>query len=293
MIYDVVINTGGESLSDCFSSGLGTDNYVYYNKKAQGAIDDIFFNNSVVESNNGELTLQLFLNSQCLLQELPITGWGANKVAYELDTGDFFVKATGEQGVSLNITALDSAQINFSPTTPLAYNDDICYNIITGGIFAGTGEVLKQDIGEELTSGISGKYPNINFTDFDFFLNGQKLYSGDGVGLKAGTDYQIAFGTSTAAGGIVTNINETGFKATAYKKNNRTHSITGVTPDISTETGFIEGRNNYYINGLQESQSGYLELYTGVTIFKTGVGCLPSGGFGNSKTPKTKNTIEL
>ena len=34
MIYDVVINTGGESLSDCFSSGLGTDNYVYYNRFA-------------------------------------------------------------------------------------------------------------------------------------------------------------------------------------------------------------------------------------------------------------------
>ena len=113
------------------------------------------------------------------------------------------------------------------------------------------------------------------------------------MGLKEGTNYQVAFGTSAAAGGIVDLNNQTGFKATAYKKKNRTYSITGITPDISIETGFIEGRNNYYINGLQESQSGYLELYTGVIIFKTGVGCLPSGGFGDSKTPKTINTIEL
>ena len=294
MIYDTVINTGGESLADCFSSGLGTNNYSFYNKKSIGGLEEFYFDTSIVESNYGNLSIQLFLNSQCLLQELPVTGWGGNEIVYKLDTGSFFVKATGEQGVSLGINHIDSAKLNFSSTVPLKYNSNISYNIITGGIFAGTGEVLKQDIGEELTSGISGRYPNINFSDFDFFLNGQKLYSGNGVGVKEGTNYQIAFGTSASAGGIITLNNETGFKASAYKKNPRTYSATGVDPDLFTETGFIEGRNNYYINGLQESKSGYLEFYTGVSIIKSGRSCLISGVYGNSsENTQAIETINL
>ena len=108
-----------------------------------------------------------------------------------------------------------------------------------------------------------------------------------------GTNYQIAFGTSAAAGGIVTNNNETGFKATAYKKNPRTYSATGVDPDLFTKTGFIEGRSNLYINGLKEAQSGYLELYTGVSIIKSGRGCLISGGYGDGNDKKTLETLEL
>jgi hypothetical protein len=274
MIYDTVINTGGESLADCFSSELGTNNYLYYNRKSIGGLEQFYFDKSVA---TGQLSLQLFLNSQCLLQEIPITGWGGNETVYELDTGSFFVKHTGEEGAD----QIDLRRLYFDASVPKKYNSNICYNVITGGIFAGTGEVLKQDIGEELTSGISGRYPNINFSDFDFFLNGQKLYSGNGVGVKDGTDYQIAFGTSVSVGGIVTLNNETGFKASAYKKNPRTYSATGVDPDLFTETGFIEGRNNYYINGLQESKSGYLELYTGVNTIKSGRSCLISGGYGD------------
>jgi hypothetical protein len=43
-----------------------------------------------------------------------------------------------------------------------------------------------------------------------------------------------------------------------------------VNPDVYG-TGFIEDQTSFYLNGVKESDDMYLEMYTGVTIIKTGV----------------------
>ena len=157
-------------------------------------------------------------------------------------------------------------------------------NVVTGGIFAGTG-----DLGLSLNSGISGQYTSSSFTDYDYFLNGIKVYSGLGVGLAAGvgtTMWQLGFGTAPASAGVVTTKNKNNFKYTAYRKDPRTISITGNSPEVFG-TGFIEKRTKYYINGVNNPQENYLELYTGVNIIKRDIGCTISGELINLKSGTT------
>ena len=75
---------------------------------------------------------------------------------------------------------------------------------------------------------------------------------------------------SASYGGILTSANRSNFKAFAFIKKDRIKEITGLQPDVYG-TGFIENQTNFYLNGAKELDSIYLELYTGVTIIKTGV----------------------
>ena len=266
MIYDTVISTGGASISGCSSSELGTNIFPLSNNEAVGSQDRFFYQRSIT---TGQRDLQLFLNGQTLLQEIPITGRATNKIVYQIETGDFFTKPTG-------VDVLEQSRLNFVSSTPNDSMSDVFYNVVTGGIFAGTG-----DFGLSLKSGISGQYTDSSFTDYDYFLNGQKVYSGAGIGLsdvgQAGKYFIPQFGTHPTIGGVVTADNKNEFKYTAYRKTVRTHSVTGSDPDVFSDTGFIEGRNNFYINGTQELQKGYLELYTGVTLIKKGFRAVISG----------------
>ena len=263
MIYDTVISTGGASISGCSSSELGTNNFPLSNNEAVGSQDRFFYQRSIA---SGQRDLQLFLNGQTLLQEIPITGRATNKIVYQIETGDFFTKTTG-------VDVLEQSRLNFISSTPAASTSNVFYNVVTGGIFAGTG-----DLGLSLKSGISGQYADSSFNDYDYFLNGQKVYNGVGVGVSVGvgaTTFIPNFGVPL--GGVVTNDNKNEFKYAAYRKPARVHSITGSGPDIFSDTGFIEGRNNFYINGMKEPQKGYLELYTGVILIKKGFRAVISG----------------
>ncbi len=265
MIYDTVISTGGASISGCSSSELGTNIFPLSNNEAVGSQDRFFYQRSIT---TGQRDLQLFLNGQTLLQEIPITGRATNKIVYQIETGDFFTKPTG-------VDVLEQSRLNFVSSTPAASTSNVFYNVVTGGIFAATG-----DLGASLKSSIQGRYASSYFTDYDYFLNGQKVYDGVGVGVSVGiglTTFIPHFGIGTTYGGVVTADNKNEFKYTAYRKTVRTHSITGSGPDIFSDTGFIEGRNNFYINGIQEAQKGYLELYTGVTLIKKGFRAVISG----------------
>ena len=179
---------------------------------------------------------------------------------------DFFTKTTG-------VDILEQNRLNFVSSTPVVSTSNVIYNVVTGGIFAGTG-----DFGLSLKSGISGQYTDSYFVDYDYFLNGQKVYDGVGVGVSVGVGATTFIPQFTSIfGGVVTNDNKNEFKYTAYRKIVRTHSITGSDPDIFSDTGFIEGRNTFYINGMQELQKEYLELYTGVIIIKSGLSAVLSG----------------
>ena len=268
MIYDSVIFTGDSTISGCSSIDLHTDNYSLLNQEAAGT-QGIFYYDSQISIEDRRF--QLSLNGQTLLQEVPITGQAINEISYQINTGDFFIKTT-------EIDPFQRARLFFDDTTPANSSSDIHYNFVSGsGIIAATG-----DYGQSLKTSIVAAFGTSVFTDYDYFLNGQKVYSGVGVGVSIGTEANFiplfggAGSEAANVGGVVTTANLTGFKYSAYKKRFRSDSITGENPDVFG-SGFIEKRTNYYINGVSEFQSNYLELYTGVTIIKSGVNALISG----------------
>ena len=59
------------------------------------------------------------------------------------------------------------------------------------------------------------------------------------------------------------------YETVAFIKERNINQVTGVEPDVHG-SGFIEGQTRFYLNGLDELDTSYLELYTGVTIIKTG-----------------------
>ena len=277
MIYDTVISTGVIAISGCSSSELGTNTYSLSNNEAVGSEDRFFYDRSIT---TGQRQMQLFLNGQTLLQEIPITGDATNEIIYQIETGDFFTKTTSAGVFEQSRLYFASNVATGALPTPVNSEFNVVYNVVTGGIFAGTG-----DFGLSLKSGISGQYTDSFFVDYDYFLNGQKVYNGVGVGVSVGvgaTTFIPNFGVPL--GGVVTNDNKNEFKYTAYRKIVRTHSITGSSPDIFSNTGFIEGRNNFYINGISEPQKGYLELYTGVILIKSGLTAVLSGNMMSNQT---------
>jgi len=270
MIYDTIISTGGATISGCFSSEIGTNTYRLSNNEAIGSQDIFFYDRSIT---TGQREMQLFLNGQTLLQEIPTTGEATNEIIYQVETGDFFTKTESAGVFEQSRLYFASNVATGALPTPVNSEFNVVYNVVTGGIFAGTG-----DFGLSLKSGISGQYTDSYFVDYDYFLNGQKVYDGVGVGVSVGVGATTFIPQFTSIfGGVVTNDNKNEFKYTAYRKIVRTHSITGSDPDIFSDTGFIEGRNNFYINGIQELQKEYLELYTGVIIIKSGLSAVLSG----------------
>ena len=107
--------------------------------------------------------------------------------------------------------------------------------------------------------------------EFDFFLNGLKVYSGAGVsGYMEGGMTTFVPNFSTGAGGLVYSGNQDYYKATAYLKRDRINEITGVAADVYG-SGFIERQTKFYLNGIERYFPSYLELYTGVSLIVTGV----------------------
>ena len=273
MIYDSVISTGTTTISGCSSADLGTDVFKLCNLIPAGARNTFFYQRSLT---TGQDNIKLSANGQTYMQEVAFTGQAINKISYQINTGDFFVKGR-------EAPLVERPRLNFSSTSPAA-NSKFAYNIVTGGNLAATG-----DLGNSLkTSIVAGIGASATFNTCDYFLNGQKVYSGVGVGVSLGsdgTDFIPRFGTAANVGGVVTSANKNEFKYTAYRKRDRSVSITGVTPDVYSNTGFIEGRTNFYINGLEQLQESYLELYTGVTLIKNNVSAIVFSGVSDaSKT---------
>ena len=268
MIYDSDISTGDTTISGCSSPYLSTNTFKSGNLIPAGALSSFFYDRYYV---TGQREIKLSVNGQTFLQEVPITGQAVNYIDYQINTGDFFIK--GEEA-----DIVTRSQFYFDNTTPIDSSDSMTYSVLTGGNYAGTG-----DLGNSLrTSIIGGIGSSATFTMCDYFLNGQKVYSGFGVGVSAGTDgtdFIPHFGVGSTYGGVVTTSNKNKFKYTAYKRRDRTVSITGTGPDVFSNTGFIEGRTIFYINGLQQLQNSYLELYTGVNMVKSGITSHISGGF--------------
>jgi|TARA_Y100000401_G_scaffold70783_1_gene56897 hypothetical protein len=259
MIYDYIISTGDITLSGCNSSDLGTDTFKKTNVKAGGTAGSFFFDPSLF---TGKQEIQLSVNGQNFFQEIPATGQATNEIVFSINTGDFFIK--GQEA-----DLLDRSKFFFASANSVGFDSSLKYDITTGGMFVGTG-----DLGASLATNIKVRYASSVFSEYDYFLNGQKVYSGDGVKDAAGTSFDLTF---SVGAGVVTSDNKNEFKYVAYRKKPKTTSLTGLIADI-TGTGFIEGRTNLYLNGIQEFQNSYLELFTGVNMIKLGFNAEISGG---------------
>lgn len=274
MIYDAVIFTGDATISGCHSAQFFTDNFNLLNKNTAGAENEHFFDRSLLRENN---TIQLNLNSQTLTQEVPITGQATNKIVFSINTGDFFIKNTGQVDVvDRNRLFFDNGKGELR--APVKSESNLVYNYISG-----VSVITRGDQGQSLKDSINNAMgSSYVFNDMDYFLNGQKVYSGVGVGVKDGTVKTTTFDNDPISNGVVTLNNKDNFKYAAYRKRPKSNSITGISPDVFG-SGFIEKRTNFYINGMLELQSSYLELYTGVTMIEKDKKALISGSLAGDK----------
>ena len=270
MIYDFVLSTGHFSVSGCSSEKLGTDTFKLFNNEAVGSFSRFYYDRSI---STGQKELDLSLNGQSLLQEIPFLQETLNEFVYQIYTGDFFTKGSEANTFDVN-------ELNFDSSVPVNAESEVIYDVITGGIFAGT-----SDSGENLKTGINHQYlQNGIFTDYDYFINGQKTYSGHGVGfamMVGGTepyDFYPNFGIGSDQG-IITENNKDNFRLTAHRKRTRTAQFTGRYYEPVFGVDFLEKRTNFYVNGILQPKNNYLELYTGVNLIKTGFDATVSGGF--------------
>ena len=119
MIYDSVIFTGESSLSGCSSDFFHTDNFLELNREAVGSAGLFYYDRA---NSTGDKRLQLSLNSQTLLQEVPITGQAANEISYQINTGDYFVKGTEADIIDIN-------RVFFHNTVPAKSTSNILYKV--------------------------------------------------------------------------------------------------------------------------------------------------------------------
>ena len=254
MIYDYILSTGNSTISGCINSG-----YSGFRGYSSNFQNNFYYDRALI---TGEKQMQLSSNGQTLFEEIPTETAGPNDTIYQIFSGDFFLK-TGAA------SELDRSKLFPDSDTPLKAGYAVKYEKYTGKSAVGLGNA-GATLGPALTSGISGISTSLDFENYEYFLNGQKVYSGVGVGVSAGvgTQFMLNF-NSTTYGGILTTANKANFKAFAFIKKDRIKEITGVQPDVYG-TGFIENQTMFYLNGINELDSSYLELYTGVTIIKTG-----------------------
>ena len=270
MIYDYILSTGDATNSGCASSVLGTNRLKEINRRAPDAADRFYFEKSLI---TGLQEIMLSANGQSLFQEVPSTGHAQNQSVYNIFTGDFFIK-TGASSIAEKSSLFFDSGIELKPSSTLVYHK------MTGDFFAGTGDQNGTGLGPCLGSGIRAKLSSATFDQFHYFLNGQKVYTGRGV---SGTADPAGFipNFNSGGGGVVSGTNTTKFKALSYLKRDKIEEVTGLQPDLYG-TKFIENQTKFYINGVEEVPSIYLELYTGVTIIRTGVEAVIDESFGKN-----------
>ena len=196
MIYNYILSTGDTSMSGSLSSG-------YANQKDFSAnfLEDFYYDSTLI---TGVKNMQLASNGQTFFEEIPTETEAINETVYQIFSGDFFLK-TGASD------ELDRNKIFGSSTTPFKAGYNVVYEKYTGKSAIGLG-TAAADLGPALNSGISGVEDGLTFIDYDYFLNGQKVYSGVGVGVSAGIGTQFVLNfDSSSYGGIITTANKSNF----------------------------------------------------------------------------------
>jgi hypothetical protein len=237
-MIEFVLQTGFNLISGfatgLFATNLNADNLIFSqeNNKRQTP-------NTILSS----------LNSQTLVEDSG-TATNTNFFTIYNTVGDLYFleeksKVKGYLSQEININDLQTKNILFDLRSG--------QKMAIGTGFSTTG------MQNNLLSNIQIDMPlfSANLSSLDFYLNGQKIYSGVNEG------YSIINDT-----GFLYNLNITG-KLFASPKNNNFLYQTGNNYDFSGS--FIEGQNNIYVNGMEEHPISWKELNSSVKSIKTGV----------------------
>jgi hypothetical protein len=187
-----------------------------------------------------------------------------------LNSGDYYTKGVSNYK---NVTFADNLDFNFFSEKNFFFRIKEDDREIPIG--SGISQIQMQD---NLSGSISSKFPEransyTGLSSFDYYLNGQKIYSG------VSGSYEIS------GSKFIYKENITG-KIFAIPKKENIKNYTGQTPDIYGQY-FVETTVYGYFNGLALDKNNWLELYTGVKYIATGI---QSSIF---DTPKEQEVINI
>ncbi len=228
------LNTGSSTLSGCRSLSRISNYYASTTEQT------IYFNNTITGDNSTKLSL----NSQTLTEgPLEIVD-----LAFEdlyLSSGDYYLLPNTNKVASIT-NDLTLNEIEGDITILYESRPQASGAIF---IFSNSGEVntgLKNQINLNLPT-----YTN-NLSALDFFLNGQKIYSGESY-------------TITGANNGFSYLSNVTGKIFAIPKYSNLLNITGESGQVYA-TEFIENNNAIYLNGMEQASISWLEINTGVNM---------------------------
>lgn len=240
MIIDYILTTGTTTVS-------GSQPYIFVTNK-----DSLALSNGVSVSDDSRTGFNDFLislNSQTIIN----TSGTKYQTQFEdiyTTVGDAYFKETNNEFLYFS----NELEI------PEGFNRNALFDVRPDQIMAiGTGQSTGMMIGSLIT-GIRSNMPlySGNLTQLDFFLNGQKIYTGDSYTINSLT-------------GISLLDNITG-KLFCVPKKQTSISITGEVYDLYNRR-FIERQTNLYAGGMEQMPSLWLEINTGVKTIATGLQC--------------------
>ena len=244
MIYDYSFKTG------VGFSGL-------YSPVDQENIKEVYSQGVHVSSADitGINSTRLSLNGQTLLEQTArLVDVGFEPVY--LNSGDYYFRS-GESYRDVNFSNGLSPAEFFQNDLFYQIRDNKTEAVMGSGISTG---VMKAQLTGELSKKFAARTGSLTgMASFDYFLNGQKIYTG------IGGSYRI----SGASSEFYYNENITG-KLFAIPKNTGIDNYTGFHGDVYARN-FVESTVFGYFDGLALNRINWLELHTGVNLIKTGV----------------------
>ena len=242
-----------------FSFKTGTGFGQLYSPKDDTCLDEQYFNNLYLSSPDisGVNYTRLSCNGQTLVEQ-NATFVDAGFDGVYLNSGDYYF----ESGNTFRRVSFDS---NFD--TSNATNSAFFYNIKDefreSPVGTGTSQLSKQG---RLRNQLIVKFPDRTGTftgldSFDYFANGQKLYSGVSGSYSISGSPIIYFNylDNTYSGNIFAITKNTGIK-----------NYTGEVADVYGQK-YVESTVFGYVNGVSLHPKNWLELSTGVTLIRTGL----------------------
>jgi hypothetical protein len=237
MNHEIQFKTGNSTLSGCRNVSMLTNHVPVFSS------DFAILDNLI----SGKNMSRVSLNSQTLC-EADFSTISLPFVSFKDTSGDYFV----DESISKK-KAFFSNDLGLSDFSEISF----LYEKRNSGNFAIYSSTGYSTFNTGIEAAIAAKIPakTGQLSDLEFYLNGQKLYSGDSYTITGSNNRFNYIQTITG-------------KMFAVEKDSLINNR--LSEDIYG-TGFIEGNSNFYLNGLEQHPDSWLEIHTGVSLVKTGV----------------------